>query len=495
MIELHPAVSTFLSRPSQKLLVGGAWVDAVSGKTQRVLNPSDGAAVANIASGDARDIDLAVSAARSAFPSWSTTAPGAREAVLRRFASLILDHAEELAQLESIENGKPYGHTLSIDAPVCGRNMMNASGIPSRILGETIPVSIPGMFVYTRREPLGVIGIITPWNYPLVHFSQKIGPALAAGNCVVLKPASLASLCCLRLGELAVEAGLPAGTLNIVTGQGSATGAALSAHPLVAKVQITGSTAVGKSIIRGASETLKRVTLELGSKAPNIVFADADIPAAVEGAFLAAFGNSGQSCVAGSRLYVEKPIFDRFADLFVERAKRAKVGHAFDSGAELGPIVDRVQFDSILAYIEKGKNEGRLLLGGSACAAGTVPSGGCYIEPTIFSGIADNSALTREEIFGPVVCIYQFDTEEEVIRRANDTRYGLAAGVWTKDGAKASRVSAAIEAGVVWVNTYDKFANNVPFGGFKESGYGRDNGTASIEAVTELKSVWINTNA
>jgi acyl-CoA reductase-like NAD-dependent aldehyde dehydrogenase len=494
MIDAHECVASFLSRPEQKMLIDGEWAASRSGKTQDAVNPSDGTSLGRIASGDAADIDAAVSAARKAFPSWSSKAPGFREEILRRFAKAIMDHAEELARLESLENGKPYTHTFPIDAPVCGRNMMHASGLPSRILGETIPVSIPGMFVYARREPLGVIGIITPWNYPLIHFSQKVGPAIAAGNCVVLKPASLASLAIVRLGELALEAGMPDGVLNVVTGSGSSAGSALASHPGVNKVQFTGSTAVGKSIIKSAAENVKRVTLELGSKAPDIVFADADLEKAAEGAFLAAFANSGQSCVAGSRLYVEESIFDDFVARIVDRARRTRVGHAMEAGTELGPIVDRHQFEAVMGYVAQGKKEGRTLCGGEALLPPAVPAGGFYIAPTVFAGIDDDSILTRDEIFGPVLCVYPFKGEEEVVARANATRYGLAAGLWTADIARATRVSAALEAGVVWINTYDKFSANVPFGGFKESGYGRDNGTASVEAVTEMKSVWINTN-
>jgi acyl-CoA reductase-like NAD-dependent aldehyde dehydrogenase len=495
MVELHKEVSAFLSRSEQRMLIGGKWVAARSGKTQGAFSPSDGSPLGNVPAGDAQDIDAAVSAASDAFQAWAASAPTFREETLRRFAQAISERTEELAQLESLENGKPISHASHVDAPVCGRNMMHASGLPSRIRGETIPVSIPGHFVYTRREPIGVIGIITPWNYPLIHFAQKVGPALAAGNCVIFKPASLSSLVAIRLGELATAAGLPPGVFNVVTGPGGVAGSALALHPGVDKVQITGSTVVGKSIIKSAADSVKRVTLELGSKAPNIVFADADMDKAVGGAFLAAFGYSGQSCVAGSRLYVEAPIFDEFVERLVERAKSARIGHAMDESTEIGPIVDRKQFDGIMSYVAQGRKEGATLCGGKALEAPAVPKGGCYIEPTVFTGIDDDSILSRDEIFGPVVCSYSFKDEAEVVARANATKYGLAAGLWTRDTARATRVAAALEAGVVWINTYDLFSPNVPFGGFKESGYGRDNGTAAIEAVTELKSVWVNTNS
>ncbi len=491
-MEMLEQVEGFL-REAKGNLIGGAFVPAISGGQAAARNASDGSRLGLTASSDASDVDAAVAAAAAAFPGWSKAAPGYRESVLRKFAQLIEVHQDELAQLESLETGKPINHTMKIDAPVSSRNMMHASGIPSRINGETIPVSIPNLFVYSTRHPLGTIGIILPWNYPLIHFSQKAGPALAAGNCVIIKPASVASLCILRLGELACEAGMPAGVLNIVTGRGSVIGNAIAHHPGIRKVQITGSTPVGKAIIKAGAEDLKRVTLELGSKAPNIVFNDADIEKAVNGAFLAAFGNTGQSCVAGSRLYVQEGIYEQVLSGLLKKIEEAKTGIAMDEGTVLGPIIDKHQYKTVMEYIETGKDEGTLVTGGNAMSGGDLPSGGYYIEPTVFTDVPDDAVISKEEIFGPVVCIYSFKTEEEVIERANDTRYGLAAAVWTENVGKAMRVSSALEAGAVWVNTYDMFSANVPFGGFKESGYGRDNGTAAIEAVTELRSVWVNT--
>ena len=492
MMEIYDSVKVFLSEPKGNL-IGGAFVPAVSGERANARNASDGTTLGQTAASGGADVDAAVKAAAEAFPSWSASAPGYREGVLRKFGELIQAHKEELAQLESLETGKPVDHTMKIDAPVSSFNMLNASGIPSRITGETIPVSAPGMFVYSLRQPLGTIGIILPWNYPLIHFSQKAGPALAAGNCVIIKPASVASLCILRLGELACEAGLPPGVLNILTGSGSVIGSAISSHPGIRKVQITGSTAVGKGVIKAGAENLKRVTLELGSKAPNIVFDDANLEKAIDGAFDAAFGNTGQSCVAGSRLYVQEGVYDEVLRGLLKKIETVKTGPAMDEETRLGPIVDENQFNTIMNYIETGKSEGTLKTGGFRMTGENLPEGGFYIAPTVFTDVADDAVISREEIFGPVVCLYPFKTEEEVIRRANDTRYGLAAAVWTENLGRATRVSAALESGVVWVNTYDRFSSNVPFGGFKESGYGRDNGTAAIEAVTELKSVWINT--
>lgn len=491
-MEILKSVENFMAEPKGNL-IGGAFVPARSGESSFCRNASDGSSLAAIALSGSEDVDNAAAAARKAFVSWSKSAPGYREMVLRKFALLIQEHQEELAQLESLETGKPINHTVKIDAPVCGFNMMNASGIPSRITGETIPVSIPDMFVYSRREPLGVIGIILPWNYPLIHFSQKAGPAMAAGNCIIIKPASTAVMCILRLGELAVEAGLPPGVLNIITGKGSVAGTAITSHPGINKVQVTGSTAVGKATVKAGAEYIKRVTLELGNKAANIIFEDADLDKAIAGAYSAAFGNSGQSCVAGSRLYIQESIFDKVLQGILEKIKRAKIGNALNNETELGPIVDENQYKTILNYIEIGKKEATLVTGGEPLTGPELPKGGFYIAPTVFIDAADDAVITKEEIFGPVVCLYPFKTEEEVIERANDTLYGLAAAVWTENLSKATRVSASLEAGVVWVNTYDMFSSNVPFGGFKQSGYGRDNGTAVIEAVTELKSVWINT--
>jgi acyl-CoA reductase-like NAD-dependent aldehyde dehydrogenase len=411
---------------------------------------------------------------------------------MRRFAQLVEEHAEELAQLESLDNGKPLSHTRMIDSRVAANNIYHFSGWPSKIFGQTVPVSIPDMFVYTRREPVGVVAVIIPWNYPLIHTAQKVSPSLAAGNAIILKPASAAPLCCVRLAELGLEAGLPAGVLNVVTGPGGVIGRALATHVGVNKIQVTGSTEVGRQIIQNSVGNIKRLTLELGSKAPNIVFQDADINAAITGVFKAAFGNTGQSCVAGCRLYVQKSVYDQVLSGILELSKRVKIGHAFDLDIDLGPIVDEAQYNTITSYIEQGKKSGAtLLFGGERLAPPAVPAGGFYLPPTLFTNVSDDAVITKEEIFGPVVNVYPFDTEEEVIQRANNTTYGLAAGMWTQNVARAHRVSAQLKAGVVWINTYDLFAPNAPFGGYKQSGYGRDNSFEAIEAVTEVKSVWM----
>ncbi len=491
---ISPATREFLSKSPHHLLIDGQRIPALAGQTYKSINPSDSLAIAEVASAGVEDVDRAVAAARAAFDNgWGTMLPRERERLLRRFADLIASHAEELAELESLDNGKPISHTRAIDSRAAANLVYHFAGWPSKMAGSTAPVSIPNHFVYTRREPVGVAGIIIPWNYPLIHGMQKVSPALACGNTVILKPTQLASIPLLRLGELALEAGIPAGVFNILSGRGSVVGQAMAEHSGINKIQVTGSTAVGRSVIRASAGNLKRLTLELGSKAPNIMFADADLAQAVPGAFRAAFANTGQSCVAGARLFVHTSIFSEVLEGLLEQAQHAKIGHALDPETELGPIVDGVQMETILNYIHNGIEQGaNLACGGKRLTEGDYGKG-FYIEPTIFSNVHDDMVISREEIFGPVLPIYSFDTEQEVIARANDTDYGLAAAVWTRDVARAHRLAAAIKSGVVWVNTYDMFDGAAPFGGFKGSGYGRDNGEEVLDAYTEVKSVWIAT--
>jgi len=491
---LSAGAAAFINQSPFKLLINGEWRPAAAGETFPTVNPSDGRHLADLACAGAADVDRAVAAARAALEGpWGQMTPAARESLLRRLGDLILAHADELAELESLDNGKPIHHTRRIDAPVAAGRAYYAAGWPTKLAGETVPVSIPNQFVYTRREPIGVVGIIIPWNYPLIHTMQKLGPALAAGNTVVFKPAESASLPVLRIGELVQEAGFPPGVVNILTGYGADAGAALAAHDSVDKIAFTGSVHTGRKIIQASTGNMKKISLELGNKGANIVFADADLEAAAAGAFKAAFGNTGQSCVAGARLYVQQPVYQEIMERVTAMTGNITVGHALNAETNLGPIVNEPQLDMILGYIRRGQEEGaELITGGERLNSGAYAAG-FYLPPTIFTAAADTDTISREEIFGPVVAIYPFATEAEVIRRANDTSFGLAAGVWTENAGRAHRVSAALRTGVVWVNSYDFFDAAAPFGGMKGSGYGRDNGRAAIEALTELKTVWIAT--
>lgn len=492
-LSLQPQTQLFLEKSPHKLLINGEWVTAVSQKTYTTTNPSDGTPLGEIALADTADVDLAVAAAKAALNGpWGKMTPGQREAIMRRLGDLISQHKAELAELESLDVGKPISATQAIDAPVAAQNVYDFAGWPTKIAGAAPAVSIPNHLVYTRREPVGVVAIIIPWNYPLIHMTQKVAPALACGNTIVFKPAQIASLAVLRLGELIQAAGFPSGVFNIVTGRGSVIGNALAAHNDVNKLAITGSTEVGRSVIQASAGNLKRLALELGSKAPNIIFADADLAAAIPGAFSAAFHNTGQSCVAGARLYVQAEIFDTVVEQLAHIAATAKIGHALDPEVEFGPIVNESQFNSIMGYIESGKQQGANLVCGGERLSGGVYDKGFYLSPTIFTDMTDDTKIACEEIFGPVLPIFSFATEAEVVARANDSFYGLAAGVWTRDTGRALRVSDALKAGVVWVNTYGMFDAAAPFGGYNGSGYGRDNGREVIDAFTEVKAVWIS---
>ncbi|HWE04165.1 MAG TPA: aldehyde dehydrogenase family protein [Tepidisphaeraceae bacterium] len=472
-----------------KMLINGNWVDSVSGKTFETLNPTNGQPIARVAEGDKADVDKAVKAARHAFEKGPWRKMNARERgkCLYKLADLVEKNADELAALETLDNGKPIRDSKGADLPLAIDCYRYYAGWADKIEGKTIPVNGP-YFCYTRHEPVGVVGQIIPWNFPILMQAWKLGPALATGCTVVMKPAEQTPLTALRVGELALEAGFPEGVLNIIPGYGETAGAAISEHMDVDKVAFTGSTEVGKLIMQAAARSnLKRVTLELGGKSPNIVFADSDIDAAVEGAFFALFFNQGQCCCAGSRLMVEDTIHDEFVDRLITRTKKQKVGDPFHPDTTQGPQVSEEQFDKIIGYIESGKSCGANMRTGG----GRVGKLGYFIEPTVFTDVKDDMQISREEIFGPVLSVSRFSGVDDVIERGNKSMYGLAAAVWTKDISKAHRIAAELKAGTVWINCYDVFDAAAPFGGFKMSGIGRELGEYALRNYTEIKTVTV----
>jgi aldehyde dehydrogenase (NAD+) len=477
-------------KQQQPLFIGGRWLDSASGKTFPTVNPATGETICQVAEGDKADIDLAVKAARKAFEEgpWPSTSASERGRLLNRLADLIEKNKEELAALESLDNGKPYRDAMAADLPLTIKCYRYYAGWADKIHGKTIPVDGP-YFCYTKHEPVGVVGQIIPWNFPLLMQAWKWGPALATGCTVVLKPAEQTPLTALRVAALAQEAGIPDGVLNVVPGYGPTAGAALSGHMDVDKLAFTGEHTTGKIIMEAAARSnLKRVSLELGGKSPNVVFADADIDAAVEGAYFGLFFNQGQCCCAGSRLFVEEKVHDQFVEKILKRAKAQKVGDPFDPDTTQGPQVSQEQCDRILGYIDSGKKEGaKLLTGGNRLG-----TRGYFIEPTVFDGVTDEMKIAREEIFGPVMNILKFKDVQEVIRRGNQTFFGLAAAVWTCDINKAHRIANGLRAGTVWINCYDVFDAAAPFGGFKMSGIGRELGEYALQLYSEVKTVYVN---
>ena len=472
-----------------KLFINGRWVDSVSGKTFDTLNPATEKVITSVAEGDSADIDLAVAAAREAFENgpWKKTDARDRGRILLKIAGLIERNKDELALLDTLDNGKPINETTNADIPLVIDCFLYYAGWADKIHGETIPVR-GDFFNYTLREPVGVVGQIIPWNFPLLMAAWKIAPALACGNTIVLKPAEQTPLSALRLGEICQEAGLPDGVLNIVTGYGPTAGAALAEHMDVDKIAFTGGSATGRIIMQAASKNLKRISLELGGKSPNIVFADSDIDSAVDGAMTGIFFNQGEVCCAGSRLFIEKSIHEEFIDKLSNKAANMRVGNPEDTGTQMGAQVSKEQFDKILGYIETGKQEGaKLVTGGERCG-----ERGYFIKPTIFDAVDNNMRIAKEEIFGPVVSAITFEDVDEVVRQGNLSVYGLAAAVWTKDIKKAHRLARDLKAGTIWINTYNAFDAASPFGGFKQSGFGRELGVHALELYTHVKSVWIN---
>ena len=473
--------------PELKLLIGNRWVAAESGRTFATINPSTGEAICQVAEADAADVDAAVHAAREAFEHgpWRTMNASARGRLLYRLADLIEANAEGLAQLEALDNGKPVSVARAVDVAKAVACYRYFAGWADKVHGKTIPID--GDFLcYTRHEPIGVVGQIIPWNFPMLMMAWKLAPALATGNTVVLKPAEQTPLSALRIGELILEAGFPAGVVNILPGFGPTAGAALASHMDVDKVAFTGSTEVGHLIMEAAARSnLKPVTLELGGKSPNIVFADADLDEAVEGAHMGLFANQGQSCCAGSRVFVERSIYDTFVEKSIVRARSRVVGDPFDPRTELGPLVDQSQFDKVMGYIESGRSDGATL----ACGGDRIGDRGYFLRPTVFADVRDEMKIAREEIFGPVMSILPFHGVDEAVNRANGTPFGLAAAVWTRDIKKALAVSNGVRAGTVWINCYNVLDTRAPFGGFKQSGIGRELGEYGLQQYTQVKSV------
>ena len=475
---------------NQKLFINGKWVNSISGKTFATLNPATGQEICQVAEADSADVDLAVKAARKAFESgpWKKMSAAERGRRINKLADLMEKNLPELAALESLDNGKPLRDSLNADLPLSIKAYRYYAGWCDKTHGKTIPVE-GEYFCYTKHEPVGVVGQIIPWNFPLLMTAWKWAPALATGCTIVLKPAEQTPLTALRMAELAQEADIPDGVINVVPGFGPTAGAAITSHMDIDKVAFTGEGSTGQLVMQAAAKSnLKRVSLELGGKSPNVVFADADLDAAVEGAYFGLFFNQGQCCCAGSRLFVEENIHDAFVEKLVARAKKQRVGDPFDMATTQSPQISQEQCDRIMGYIDVGVSEGANLLSGGK----RVGSKGYFIQPTIFSGVKDNMRIAKEEIFGPVMNILKFKDVDEVVQRGNKTFYGLAAAIWTKDITKAHRLANNLRAGTVWVNCYDVFDAAAPFGGFKMSGIGRELGEYALSLYTEVKTVYIN---
>jgi acyl-CoA reductase-like NAD-dependent aldehyde dehydrogenase len=474
-----------------KLFIGNEWRDAASAETMEVVNPATEDVIVAVASAGVDDLDVAVHVARTALNGpWSALSARERGRLVRKLGERLLERADEIARLETLHNGKPISESRNVEIPAAAECFEYYGGWSDKIMGETIPVK-GNHLTYTLREPIGVVAAIVPWNFPLLLAAWKVAPALACGNTVILKPASQTPLTALALAEIAVEVGLPPGVLNVLTGPGASLGQAIVEHPGIDKIAFTGDTTTGKGIMRGAAATLKRITLELGGKSPNIVLADADIDAAVRGATVGIFYGKGEVCAAGSRLLVDASIKSEFIDKLAARAKKMVPGDPLDPKTRFGAVSSRKQMETVLRYIDSGKKEGATLVAGGARA--DIGTGkGFFVQPTVFADVQPDMTIAREEIFGPVLAAIEFADIDEAIARANDSPYGLAAGVWTRDIKKAHYVARKLQAGTVWINTYNVYDTAAPFGGYKQSGFGREMSAHALEHYTQVKTVWVD---
>jgi len=475
----------------KQLLIGGEWRDASNGQTMPVINPATEDVIAEVASASREDVDAAVAAARAALSGpWGKLSARERGRLVYKLGERLMEQVDEVARLETLHNGKPITESRHIEIPMAAECLLYFAGWADKVGGDTIPVKGTAL-VYTLREPVGVVAAIVPWNFPLLLAMWKVAPALAMGNTVILKPASQTPLTALALGQLAIDVGFPPGVLNVITGSGGTTGQAIVEHPGIDKIAFTGDTSTGKGIMRTAAETLKHITLELGGKSPNIVFADADLDAAVRGATVGIFYGKGEVCAAGSRLLVDKAIKDQFIGKIAERTRKMVPGDPLDPKTRLGAISSKAQLERVLNYVDIAKREGgSLVAGGSRADIGT--GKGYFMQPTVFADVTPAMTIAREEIFGPVLAAIDFVDVDEAIARANDTMYGLAAGVWTRDIKKAHYVASKLQAGTVWVNTYNVYDTAAPFGGYKQSGFGREMGRHAVDYYTQTKTVWVD---
>jgi phenylacetaldehyde dehydrogenase len=479
-------------REEHGLLIGGEEVTARSGKRFDVVDPATGEVISTVPQAGPQDVDDAVASARAAFPSWRDTPPAERAELLWRLGAAIGDLANEFAQIEALDNGKPTGEAHLVDVPLCSALFKYYAGWATKIEGQTGTPSFGRFHTYMRPEPVGVVGAIIPWNFPLLMCGYKLGPSLAAGCTVVLKPAEQTPLAALRLGELITEVGFPPGVVNVVTGFGEDAGAPLAAHPDVDKITFTGEHTTGQKIIEASKSNLKRVSLELGGKSPTVVFADANLDEALEGTHGAVFFNQGQCCIAGARVFVHESIRAEFTERLVDRARRIRLGSGLAPDTEMGPVVSSEQLERVTGYVDIGIAEGARVLTGGKRASGDGLDAGYFVEPTVLTDVNTQMRVMREEIFGPVALVGSFSDEDEAVQLANDTHFGLAAGVFTRDVKRAHRVAAAINAGTVWVNTYGMFDAAIPYGGFKLSGFGKELGREALDLYLQTKTVWVD---